>query len=151
MSLSIVSCGSDKEDEPTGDSLMDKLQGTWTADYVKLNFMGQTMEMTFDEFKREFGYDAFYDDVLTFNGMKVNGSTYWIDGNKILLPWYEEAEWWQTVSFSGNKMTLYLDADLEGVRMKTWITYIKNGGRSEYPSFDAQTSIVKACKGVFSF
>lgn len=129
VSVAFVSCGDD-EDEPKGSNLEEQLQGTWNFQVMKISVMGQTIEMDIDDLKNNTGYNQFYDDVLKFSGSKVNGGTYKINGNKILLPWYESVDWWASVSFSGSKMTLYYDINYEGVPMKMWITYIKSGSRS---------------------
>lgn len=135
------SCGDDK-DEPTGDNLIEKLQGTWHAESMTINVMGQTIEMDMDDLRQDSGYDSFYDEVLTFNGTKVNGSEYKVKGNTILLPWYESADWWQSVSFSGNKMTLYLDVIYEGIPMKMWITYNKYGSRASFTPIESANSLI---------
>ena len=156
MSMNLAACGDDDDDNanssgsnsaanPQGDNLKEKLQGTWTVDVLKSVVMGQTIEMNRDELIANSGYDDFYDDVLTFNGTKVNGLDYQINGNKILLPWYSDLGWWMSVSFSGNKMTLYLDITYEGVPMKLWVTYAKNGSRATFdPSSNASISILDA-------
>lgn len=43
--------------------------------------------------------------------------------NSVLLPWYEEQDWWATVSFSGSKMTMYYSVYSEGVKMELWSIY----------------------------
>lgn len=156
MSMNLAACGDDDDDNaissgsnsaanPQGDNLKEKLQGTWTVDVLKSVVMGQTIEMNRDELIANSGYDDFYDDVLTFNGTKVNGLDYQINGNKILLPWYSDLGWWMSVSFSGNKMTLYLDITYEGVPMKLWVTYAKNSSRATFdPSSNASISILDA-------
>ncbi len=141
-----TSCSDDK-DEPSSSSggssvSAEQLDGTWTVKKMKMEVFGQTMEMTLEELKQSSGYNQFYDDVLTFSGNKVNGSTYTRDGNRILLPWYEELGWWSTVSISGSEMTLYFDIVQEGVSMKLWTVYTKSRA-----SFDVQAdgpSIVSA-------
>lgn len=127
--LGFASCSSDK-DEPTGDQLIEKLQGTWRGETIKLQAMGQTMETTFDDAIKDSQYDYFYDAVLTFSGKTVNGYDYQVKGNKVLLPWYEELGWWEEVSFTGNKMVLYMDIVQDGVPMQMWFTYIKTSSRS---------------------
>jgi len=137
VSMAFVSCSDDDEDEPKGGDLVEQLQGTWNFDIMKVNVMGQTIEMDKDEIVDNTGYDRFYDDVLTFSGEKVNGTSYQVSGNKVMLPWYEELGWWASVSFSGNKMTMYYDINYEGAAMKMWITYVK-GSRSGYTFTDGQ-------------
>lgn len=142
LTLMFSACSS-SSDEPSGDDLVEKLQGTWVLDKMKMSVMGQTFEMTADELKNESGYNQFYDEVLRFSGDKVNGYDYQVKGNKVLFPWYEETNWWAKVSFSGSTMTMYFDINYEGVPMKMWGIYVKSGARSTLePS--------EATKGVFS-
>lgn len=146
LSAGFVSCSDDDEsDSPSGNNLVEKLQGKWTFEMMKMQVMGQTIEMNRDQISQSSGYDKFYDEVLTFNGSQVEGLDYQVNGNKILLPWYEDLGWWQTVSFSGNKMTLFLDTTYEGVPIKVWLTYVKNGSRAGFvPSSKASISILDA-------
>ncbi len=156
MCVGFVSCGDD-DDEPksgsgggvpgttvTGNDLVEKLQGTWNFSKMKIQVMGQTIEMDRNDLVHNTGYENFYDDVLTFSGTKVNGLDYSVDGNKILLPWYESEGWWQSVSFSGNTMTLLLDVVYEGVPMKMWLTYIKSDARSTTFAPEASVSVLDA-------
>ncbi|MGM9693409.1 MAG: hypothetical protein ACI3YC_00165 [Alloprevotella sp.] len=147
LSVGFASCSDDDAPAgPSGDALVEQLQGTWTVDLIKVQVMGQIIEMNRDELSQNTGYSDFYDDVLTFNGTKVNGYDYQINGNQILLPWYEEHGWWQTVSFSGNNMTLFLAITYEGIPMNMWATYVKTGSRADDVSGSkASTSILEAC------
>lgn len=138
-----ASCSS-SSDEPSGDDLVEKLQGTWVLEKMKMSVMGQTIEMTADELKGESGYNEFYDDVLRFSGDKVNGYSYQVKGNKVLFPWYEEENWWAKVSFSGSTMTMYFDINYEGVPMKMWGIYVKSGARSTYDNADASSGVFSA-------
>lgn len=144
--LLLCSCGSDDDDDVKSNNIADKLQGTWIFEKMKTNVLGQTIEMTKDELKSTSGYDEFYDDVLTFKGSKVNGLEYTLDGNKILLPWYADTDWWEEVSFSGSKMIMYLDEYYEGIRMQLWLTYKKSGSRAEITrnvtTSDPQTYVI---------
>ena len=125
----LTSCGDD-EDEPKDGDLVERLQGTWYIDRMKISVLGQNMEFTADELKDESGYDRFYDETLKFDGEKGNGLSYSVDKNSILLPWYTEQGWWCQVSFSGSKMTMYYDLNYEGINMQLWTTYVKSGSRS---------------------
>ena len=131
MSVGFTSCG---DDEPKGDDLIEKLQGTWNFESMKIETMGQTIEMDIDDIKHNTGYDQFYDAVLRFDGEKVNGQPFTVKGNKILLPYYENEEWWMEVSFKGSNMTLYMNIDYQGVNMKAWTTYSR-AGRSSAPAY----------------
>ncbi|MGM9833488.1 MAG: hypothetical protein ACI31A_07380 [Candidatus Limisoma sp.] len=120
-SVAFVSCGDD--DEPEGDTLKEKLQGTWTMSKVKVKVLGKTIEMSRDEALAEGEGYRYYDDVLTFSGDKVNGDYYKIDGNEILFSWYESEGYWAKVSFSGSQLVLYYDIPVEGIRVEEWIYY----------------------------
>lgn len=123
FSISLISCNND---EPEDQDLVNKLQGTWTFKSMKLAALGQTFELGLDDLKQSGGYSDFYDDVLSFSGMSVNGSEYYVDGNKVLLPWYTDDDWWAKVSFSGSEMTMYYNVYSEGVKMELWITYSRS-------------------------
>lgn len=146
LSVGFASCGDDDGSAgSSGNALVEQLQGTWKVDVMKVQAMGQTIEMNRDELSQISGYDKFYDEVLTFNGTKVNGLDYQINGNQILLPWYAESGWWHTVSFAGNKMTLFLAISYEDMPMKMWVTYVKTGSRADDVSaVKASTSILEA-------
>lgn len=124
FSISLTACSNNNE--PEDDDLVNKLQGTWTFSKMKLAALGQTFELGLDELKQSGGYSDFYDDVLSFNGMKVNGSEYYVDGNKILLPWYTDENLWAKVSFSGSQMTMYYSVYSEGIKMEIWIIYSRS-------------------------
>jgi len=145
IGCAFTACGDDKKDEITSDDLVERLQGSWTFETMKINVMGQTIEMDADDLRDDTGYDQFYDEYLSFNGEYVNGSKYYVDGNKVLLPWYEELDWWSKVSFSGSKMTMYYDITSEGVRIKLWTVYVKGGGRGgdDFVGFEGAPSIVE--------
>lgn len=125
----LTSCGNDKDDEPKDDNLKERLQGTWHFTKMKIKCMGQTMELSRDELLSSSNADYLYDDVLTFNDDNVNGSHYEIDGNKLLLPYYVDANWWCQVSFSGSQLVLYYDIMQDGIRIEEW-AYYNPGSRS---------------------
>ncbi|MGM9841215.1 MAG: hypothetical protein ACI31D_03330 [Candidatus Limisoma sp.] len=53
----------------------------------------------------------------------MNGQYYQIKGNKILLPYYEDQDWWGEVSFSGSQLVFYYDITAEGMRVQEWAYY----------------------------
>lgn len=144
LALGFISC-SDKDNEPksnreldggnkpTGDELVESLQGDWVFEKAKAKVMGQIVEMGFDEI-RDYGGSSnpndYFDYRLSFNGMKVNGYTYSVRGNKVLLPWYEDLDWWTDVSFSGSSLTFHLNTDIEGIAMETWFIYVRTDSRT---------------------
>ena len=116
-----TSCSDD--DEPSGDALKERLQGTWNFSKMKIKVADQTFELSGDDLKQASNADYIVDEVLSFNGDKVNGQYYEIKGNKILLPYYEEQNWWGEVSFSGSQLVFYYDITAEGMRVQEWAYY----------------------------
>lgn len=143
MAVGFTSCG---DDEPKGGDLVEKLQGTWNIESMKVETMGQTIEMDIDDIKHNSGYNQFYDEVLRFDGEKVNGQPYTVKGNKLLLPYYENEEWWMEVSFKGSNMTLYMSVDYQGINMKMWATYSRAGRSSaaDYVESPATSAVSSA-------
>lgn len=132
-SICIASCGDDK-DEPSGDVLKERLQNYWTFERMRISVMGQTVELTPEELRKETDYNGdFYDDNLSFSGDRVNGLPYEINGNKILLPWYKDLDWWAQVSFDGSRMIMYYNVTNEGVDVEMWITYSSVNNHSNSP------------------
>ena len=122
FSSAVLSSCSD-DDEPSGDALKERLQGTWNFSKMKIKAAGQTFELSGDDLKQVSDADYLVDEVLSFNGDKVNGQYYEIKGNKILLPYYEEQNWWGEVSFSGSQLVLYYDITAEGMRVQECAYY----------------------------
>ena len=134
-----TSC-SDKDDEPKGDDLVEKLQGTWTIESCKVKVLGQTFEFSLKELRDFADVDMFVDEVLTFNGMYVNNERYDVKGNKILLPWYDE---WEEITFSGsNKMTLHSIYDGE---VECWLAYRKTSSRAPISGDTSGFNMVDTC------
>lgn len=88
FSSAVLSSCSD-DDEPSGDALKERLQGTWNFSKMKIKVADQTFVVGIDELKQASDADYIVDEVLSFNGDKVNGQYYEIKGNKILLPYYD--------------------------------------------------------------
>ena len=122
FSSAVLSSCSD-DDEPSGDALKERLQGTWNFSKMKIKVAGQTFELGIDDLKQAGNADYVVDEVLSFNGDKVNGQYYEIKGSKILLPYYEDQDWWAEVSFSGSQLVLYYDITAEGMRVQEWAYY----------------------------
>lgn len=154
LSMPVLTSCSDDDDEPSGDALVEQLQGTWYLEDVTMSVpaLDYSVTMTADELIDAAGYDAAYDEVLTFKGNKVIGydnkeHTYRVSGNRLLLPWYEDDDLWYDVSFSGsNIMTLYVVTDVSGYDCQMWFNYRKSGSRAAVVApADAQLrSLVKA-------
>ncbi|MDD5870575.1 MAG: hypothetical protein PUC77_03675 [Bacteroidales bacterium] len=122
FSSAVLSSCSD-DDEPSGDALKERLQGTWNFSKMKIKVADQTFVVGIDELKQASDADYIVDEVLSFNGDKVNGQYYEIKGNKILLPYYDGQDWWGEVSFSGSQLVLYYDITAEGMRVQEWAYY----------------------------
>ncbi len=149
LALGFTACSDDDEDEPSGDNLVESLQGNWTFTTIKVKTLGQTVEMDADDLRNNSDYDQFYDEYLTFSGNKVNGSPYRVEGNKIMLPWYEDLGWWASVSFSGSNMTMYYDLNVQDIDMEMWINYTRSGRSAMTPArADAQKLIYEALMAV---
>ncbi|MDE7411868.1 MAG: hypothetical protein K2M94_07505 [Paramuribaculum sp.] len=129
-SAGFLSSCSDDEESPSGDALIEKLQGNWIFEKMKMNVLGQTIEMTADDLRNSPGVGSnvdFYDESLSFNGTKVNGKSYKVDGNRVMLPWYEDVDWWAKVSFSDSQMIMEYDVTSEGINIKMWAYYNRTG------------------------
>ncbi len=130
VSLPLASCGDDK-DEPTGDDLIEQLQGTWHFYHMKIQAMGQTIEFDasdLGDLAQDSGVAGFYDETLTFTTSSVNGNPYEVRGNKLNIPAYY-GDTWCTVSFSGGNLVMYYEMVEQGISMQITITYTR-GSRS---------------------
>lgn len=147
LGMTLGSCSKDNDpspddgQKPSGKNLVEQLQGTWQFELMKIEVMGQTIEMDIDDLRNNSQYDDFYDDVLTFDGDTVNGSPYTVKGNKIMFPWYEELDWWASVSFSGSTMKMFYDIDYQGISMKLTLNYRKSGYKP-MPDSATKSSII---------
>lgn len=115
----ISSCHSD---EPQGDELVERLQGTWVAEKCTVDAFGETVKISIEELKDYIGADKYIDGEITIEGMKINGISYSVKDNSILLPWFND---WVSVSFSGSKMTWYYCRHIENEKIEVWIDYNK--------------------------
>ena len=125
LAFGVSSCSKDDKDEPSGSGLQEKLQGSWSIKEMKVTAMGQTIVMSpqdIDNAAGSMGVSGYYDKYLEFNGNKVNGTQYYIDGNKINIPaWYNDL--WGEVSFSGSTMHIVYKITEQGVSMVIDIAY----------------------------
>lgn len=139
-SVALSSCSDD--DEPKDDKLVEKLQGTWTFYHATVTAAGQTIEFgasDLNDLASSMGVSGFYDDVLTFDGMKVNGTDYQVDGNRLKLPYYDD--FWFVVSFTDDD-TLNLDLEIteSGITVKERATYKKRNTKAGFvPTVDQPT------------
>lgn len=135
ISAMMVSCGNEN-DEPEGDDLEEQLQGTWNFVQMDVSTMGQSVTLTaadLDKYAGENGISDYYDRVLDFSGSKVNGTPYYIKGNKINVPkWYGDQ--WGTVSFKGSTLHIVYETEEQGVDITIDISY-KRSGRAFVPTF----------------
>ncbi len=139
LCLGFAACGSD-DDEPDSGSLKEKLQGTWVFSTGTVEVMGQKVSFDRSQLKdmaQDMGVSGFYDEVLTFNGDRVNGTRYSLDGNKLHFDeWSEYDDVWPTVKVSGSKLVLVYDMSVEGVKTKMTINYKKESSRSAIHATD---------------
>ncbi len=151
-STTLFSACGDDEDSPSGDALIERLQGTWFFDKAKLNIMGQTIEMNADEIRNGSGYENFYDESLSFSGTKVNGQTYKVDGNRVMLPWYTNLDWWAKVSFSKSQLIFEYDITQNGVNFKMWCYYnsVSRAGSTTFSS-DTDPSLLPVLLQINSY
>lgn len=92
LSTGMSSCGGsdDEEDEYLGggsqSALVDKLQGTWDIYSGTMSYEGMTITIDRNTFYRYKPANMeFWDATLKFNGNKVNGESYTLNGNQLLI------------------------------------------------------------------
>lgn len=96
LSVGVTSCGDDNDDDDeimSGSELVDKLQGTWQFQKGTETVMGMTITMdrsSLSEIKKSMeqmmgSKVEFWDETLSFSGSRVNGVSYKLDDNKIIL------------------------------------------------------------------
>lgn len=121
VSVSFVSCSKDNDDGFLLDTeLVNKLQGTWefsngtevvmgmtiTMDRSSLGQIKATMEQALGE------RVEFWDEILVFNGSKLNGVSYKLNGNKIILDGIDETDGIKVYVKSITSSTLVLREDI---------------------------------------
>lgn len=140
-----VSCGSNGSEESDDNNLLISLKGSWELQLITINADGQSYNLTMDDLKDDPEDPFMVDQTLTFSGQKVNNYPFKIDGNRLMLPWYEELGWWAEVSFSGSKkMTLYYDVVVDGIQMKIWSYYVKTRSNDINPGLIESSDLIRS-------
>ena len=137
LSVGFVSCGNDDdEDDFTGGSqLVDKLQGVWQFQKGTEKVMGMTITMdrsSLREMKKSMeqimgSKVEFWDETLTFNGSKVNGVNYTLDGSNLILDGMDAMDGISISVKSVTSSTLVLleTITMEGIDMTADMEYSK--------------------------
>ena len=120
----LTSCGDD-DDNVDSSELMERLQGTWDLYSGSMKVMGQTITIdrnTFLSMKPD-GVE-YWDLTLSFNGNRVNGETYTLKGDQLIIGDMELYENFviriktvndeklildETISAEGNSITVSLE------------------------------------------
>ena len=136
LSVGFVSCGNDDDDDITGGSeLVDKLQGTWQFQKGTETVMGMTITMdrsSLSQMKKSMEQKMgskveFWDETLSFSGSRVNGVSYKLDGNKLILDGMDAMEGISISVKSVTSSTLVLreEISMEGIDMTADMEYSK--------------------------
>ncbi len=134
LSVGFVSCGDDEDDDFGPNSeYYDKLQGTWQFQKGTENVMGMTISMdrsSLSQMKSQMEQVMgerveFWDETLVFSGSKVNGVSYKLNGNKIILEGVDESNGIIVAVKSVNSSTLVLreDFNMEGMTLTADMEY----------------------------
>lgn len=134
VSVGFVSCSKDDDDDFTSNSeLVNHLQGTWQFQKGTENMMGMTITMdrsSLSQMKAQMEQAIgekieFWDETLTFNGSKVNGVSYKLDGRKIILDGIDESDGFTVSIKSITSSTLVLreDFSMEGIELTADMEY----------------------------
>lgn len=136
LSIGFVSCGDDEDDEITGGSeLVEKLQGTWQFQKGTETVMGMTITMdrsSLSQMKSSMeqmmgSKVEFWDETLSFSGSKVNGVSYKLEGNKLILDGMDDMKGISISVKSVTSSTLVLreEISMEGIDLSADIEYMK--------------------------
>ncbi len=121
VSVSFVSCGNDDDEDYSSNSeLVNKLQGTWEFSKGTEVVMGMTISMdrsSLSQIKATMEQALgerveFWDEILVFNGSKLNGVSYKLNGNKIILDGIDETDGIKVYVKSITSSTLVLREDI---------------------------------------
>lgn len=136
LSVSFVSCGDDDDDDVTsGSELIDKLQGTWQFQKGTETVMGMTITMdrsSLSQMKSSMeqmmgSKVEFWDETLSFSGDKVNGVSYRLDGNKLILEGMDAMDGIgiSVRSVTSSILVLREEISMEGIDMIAEMEYSK--------------------------
>ena len=136
LSIGFVSCGDDEDDEITvGNELVEKMQGSWQFQKGTETVMGMTITMdrsTLSQMKSSMeqmmgSKVEFWDETLSFSGSKVNGVSYKLEGNKLILDGMDDMKGISISVKSVTSSTLVLreEISMEGIDLSADIEYMK--------------------------
>ncbi|MBR1468231.1 MAG: hypothetical protein IJ606_06350 [Bacteroidaceae bacterium] len=133
VSLGFVSCGDDDGPEGPDNEYYAPLQGTWQFQKGTETVMGMTIDMdrsTMEELRSQMEQMSgtrveFWDETLYFSGMKVNGVTYNLKGNKIILDGMDAMKGFSVSikSISSSKLVLHEVISMQGLEITADIEY----------------------------
>lgn len=133
MSIVAVSCltsCSDNDGDGPKDIDPERLEGTWDFESGKMKIAGQTVTIDKDDLgdlASEMGVGGFYDQTLRFSGMRCNGQSYTLDGNK--FDWdawsASDAEMMDVTikTLTDTKLVFYIVYNIPGVKATCDMTY----------------------------
>lgn len=134
VSVIFVSCGNDDDEDYSSNSeLVNKLQGTWEFSKGTEVVMGMTISMdrsSLSQIKATMEQALgerveFWDETLVFNGSRVNGVSYKLDGRKLMLDGIDETDGITVSVKSVTSSTLVLreDFSMEGLEFTADMEY----------------------------
>ena len=137
LSVGFVSCSSDDDEDggngASGSELVDKLQGTWQFQKGTETVMGMTITMdrsSLSQMKSSMeqmmgSKVEFWDETLSFSGSKVNGVSYKLDGDKLILDGMDAMDGISISVKSVNSSTLVLreEISMEGIDLTADMEY----------------------------
>lgn len=134
LSVGFVSCSKDDDDDySSGTELVNKLQGTWEFTKGVENTMGMTITLdrsSLSQMKAQMEQMMgerveFWDETLVFNGSKLNGISYKLDGRKIILDGIDDSDGITVSVKSVTSSTLVLreDFNIEGFELTAEMEY----------------------------
>ncbi len=127
LAFGFTSCSS-SDGGPDTEEVREMLQGSWQLDRMEVEAMGQSMTMTLAEYKdfcQSMGLPTnYYDEVLVFNGDRVNGGRYRLDGSKfeyLDIPDYEG--WIFNLKVSETTLIMSMSQKQEGIKIDLKMIY----------------------------
>ena len=141
LCVGFTSCGDDDEEDGTAGmsdtEIISKLQGTWTFNSGTETVNGYTVQMSksdLDEIKSMMSQAMgarvyFWDETLEFSGYKVNGVSYSLNGQQLIMDGMELLDGFTISVKSVTSTTLVLHEVfvMEGVSIVADMEYLKEG------------------------
>lgn len=134
LPMGLTSCGNDDDDDLSGmdkTEIVSKLQGAWEFYSGKETLMGMTITMdksSLDEMKSMISSNVrIWDETLDFNGFKVNGVSYGINGNQLVIDGMELFDGFTITikSLTSSVLVLHEEIDLDGINIVADMEYHK--------------------------